>query len=103
MYPVSFKITYADDLKNFHTIVLTENLLVGRSQSRTIHVQQTSFDQIFNTVPLPVVIGISIAAAAGIGVIIRRRRSRQKLKMLTGSDTDIVTIMSNSDKKQNES
>lgn len=102
MYPVSFKITYADDLKNFHTVVLTENLFVAKNQPRTTHVQGSLLDQIFNALPLPVIIGISIAIAAGIGVIIRRRKSRQKLKMLTGADSDIVTVLENADKKQNE-
>jgi hypothetical protein len=102
MYPVSFKVTYADDLKDSHTVVLTENLFVAKNQPRTTTVQKSLLDQIFSVVPLPVIIGISIAIAAGIGMIIRRRKSRQKLKMLTGSDTDIVTIMNNSDKKQDE-
>lgn len=103
MYPVSFKIVYADDLKNFHTIVLTQNIFVGKSTAVRTQTQETPLDMIFNMVPMPVVIGI-IAVAGGIAfLLIRRKKSRQKLKMLSGSDTDIVAVLENPDKKQNES
>jgi len=104
MYPVSFQIVYADDLKNFHTVVLTQNIFVGKSPVVRTQTQASLLDQIFNIVPMPVVIGISVAIAAGIAVlIIRRRKSRQKLKMLSGNDTDIVTVLESSDEKKNES
>ena len=104
MYPVSFKVVYADDLKTFHTVILTQNIFVGKSPVVRTQTQESPLDQIFNIVPMPVVIGISIAIAAGIAVLIRRRKkSRQKLKMLSGNDTDIVTALDNSDKMQNES
>lgn len=102
MYPVSFKVVYADDLKNFHTVVLTQNIFVGRSPPVNTHAQQSIYDQIFNLVPLPVMMGLSIAIVAGIAMILKRRKAHQKLKMLSGSDTDIVTVLDN-DKKQNES
>ena len=106
MYPVSFQIVYADDLKNFHTVVLTQNIFVGKSPVVRTQTQTSLLDQFFKIVPMPVVIGISVAIAAGVAVlIIRRRKSRQKLKMLSGSDTDIVTVLEDHppDKKQNES
>ena len=104
MYPVSFQIVYADDLKNFHTVVLTQNIFVGKNPVVRIQTQESLLDQIFNIVPIPAVIGISVAIAAGIAVlIIKRRKSRQKLKMLSGSDTDIVTVLESPDEKKNES
>ncbi|MGI0069199.1 MAG: hypothetical protein ACREAN_02975, partial [Nitrosopumilaceae archaeon] len=104
MYSVSFKVVYADDLKNFHTEILTQNIAIGKSPVVRTQAQGSTFDQIFNVVPMPVVIGISIAVAVAIAVvIIRRRKARQKLKMLSGSDTDIVSVLENPDKNKNES
>ena len=102
MYPVSFKVVYADDLKNMHTVILTQNVLVGRAPVVHSQAQESVFDQIFNVVPMPIIIGIAIAAVVGI-IIIRRRKARQKLKMLTGSDTDIVSVLENPDTHKNES
>ena len=102
MYPVSFKVVYSDDLKNSHTIILTQNVFVGRSQIVRTQAQESPLDQIFNIVPIPVIIGIAIAVVAGI-IIVKRRKTRQKLKMLSGNETDIVSVLENPDKHHNES
>ncbi len=97
-YPVSFKVVYADDLKNQHTLVLNGTVSVGRApQTNTGHVPQSILDQI--PIPLPVLIGIIIAAIAGAIVARRIKSKKQKMKMLAGKDTDIVAALDSSDKK----
>ena len=91
-YPVSLKITYSDDLKNTHELILNKNLNV-----KPQHRQQRANDQgltLFGNVgdsnsrgagdsrlfgiPLLVIIIIAIIGAVAIALIliIRRRRSR---------------------------
>ena len=102
IYPVAFKVVYADDLKNFHTVILNGTVNVGRSQqSGTTGSQQAS---IFDQVPLPMVLGAGIAISAGIAFLIKKKRSaNKKLKMLTQGDTDIVSVFGNTNKKEHES
>lgn len=102
VYPVSFKVVYADDLKNFHTLILTQNLMIPRAQPTRTHVQQSPIDSIIGN---PLILGGIVAAVGGAiaAVIIRKRKVKGKLKMLTGSDTDIVKVLENADKKKNES
>ncbi|HJT10638.1 MAG TPA: hypothetical protein VJ771_07635, partial [Candidatus Nitrosotalea sp.] len=102
-YPVSFKVVYADDLKNIHTVILTQNVMVARSTSTHVKTQTSILDEILGDTALQLAIGASIAVAIAAVVIIRKRKSRKKLKMLTGNDTDIVTVLKDTDKKQNES
>ena len=103
MYQVAFKVTYADDLKNFHTIILNGTVGVsGRSsQLGNTANQQTS---IFDQIPLPVIIGSAIAISALIAFLIKRKKAKnKKLSMLTQGDTDIVSIFDGTKKKENES
>ncbi|HKU33113.1 MAG TPA: hypothetical protein VJR22_04645 [Candidatus Nitrosotalea sp.] len=102
-YPVSFKVVYADDLKNIHTVTLTQNVMVARSTSTHVKTQTSIIDEILGNTTLQLAIGVSIAGAIAAVIIIRKRKSRKKLKMLTGNDTDIVTVLKDTDKKQNES
>ncbi len=102
-YPVAFKVVYADDLKNFHTVTLTQNIMIPRGQPTHIRAQESITDQIVGNPAILAGIGASAVGAIAAGIIIRKRKSRKKLKMLTGSDTDIVSVLENTDKKQNES
>ena len=99
MYPVSFKVVYADDLKNFHTVILNGTVDVVRSSPTELRQNQSIFDQI----PLPVVFGTGVAIAAGIAILIKKRRAKKKLKMLTQNNTDIVSIFDDVNKKEHES
>ena len=103
MYPVSFKVNYADDLKVFHQTILNGTVNVVKIQPRgNGNNQQSILDQI--PLPLPVLMGIAIAVIAAASVIIGRKKSSNKrLKALTGSATDIVAVLDSSDKGQNES
>jgi hypothetical protein len=102
-YQVAFKVVYADDLKNFHTVILNGTIFVARSAPTNTTPQNTSIlDQI--PLPPPVTIGIIIAVAVVIALLIKKKRSaKKKLKMLTQGDTDIVSIFDSSKKKENES
>jgi len=102
MYPVAFKVVYADDLKNFHTVILNGTVNVSRSQqSGSTGSQQVS---IFDQIPLPMVLGAGIAISAGIASLMKKKRSaNKKLKMLTQGDTDIVSVFGSANKKEHES
>ncbi|MGB9003259.1 MAG: hypothetical protein WCC52_05590 [Nitrosotalea sp.] len=97
-YPVSFKVVYADDLKNPHTLIMNGTVSVGRApQTSTGHEHDSILDQI--PIPMPMLVGIIIAAIAGAIVVRRIKSKKRKMKMLAGSDTDIVAALDSSDKK----
>ena len=100
MYPVAFKVTYADDLKNFHTEILNGTVNIGRTfQSTTVQNQPSIFDQILS----PLIIGPIIAIAAIAIFLVRRKKSKnKKLKLVAQGDNDIVSIF-DSVKKKDES
>ncbi|MDH2907746.1 MAG: hypothetical protein PXX83_06615, partial [Candidatus Nitrosotalea sp.] len=101
MYQVAFKVTYADDLKNFHTVLVNGTVNIARSPPvNTSATQHTLIDSI----PLPVLVGAPIAAVAAIVFLVKRKKSaKKKLKLLTQGDTDIVSIFDSTKKKENES
>ncbi|MHB8601975.1 MAG: COG1361 S-layer family protein [Nitrosotalea sp.] len=99
-YQVAFKVVYADDLKNFHTVILNGTVFVAKSAPSTAPQSTSILDQI----PLPVLIGIPIVIAGVIALVIKKKRSaKKKLKLLTQGDTDIVSIFDGDKKKENES
>ncbi len=101
-YQVAFKVVYADDLKNFHTVILNGTVFLARAPpSNAAPQDQSILDQI--PLSLPVIIGIPIAAAVAITFVIKKKRSKKKLAMLTQGDTDIVSIFDSAKKKENES
>ncbi len=109
VYQVAFKVTYADDLKAFHTVIVNGTVAVAKSpRAPTTTGHESILDQIpvLNQLPLPtpVTIGILIAIAVVIAFLIRKKRSaKKKLKLLTQGDTDIVSIFDDTKKKENES
>lgn len=96
-YPVSFKVVYADDLKNQHTLVLNGTVFVGSAPQANTGQHKSILDQF--PISLPALIGIIIAAITGVIVARRIKSKKQKMKMLTGSDTDIVAALDGSDKE----
>jgi hypothetical protein len=112
-YPVSLKITYSDDLKNTHELILNKNLNV-----KPQHRQQRANDQgltLFGIVgdsnsrgagdsrifgiPLLVIIIIAIIAAVAIVLIliIRRRRSRSASLGMSENDQLVTEDDDNED------
>jgi len=105
MYKVALKVTYADDLKEFHTAILNGTVLVVKN-TQSGNVKSTSIldMMIFGLIPLPVLIGAAAAIAAAAVFIIKRKRSKnKKLKMISQGDSDIVSIFDSVKKKENES
>lgn len=103
MYKVAFKVTYADDLKDFHSIILngTVNISGKNSQSGNTVSEPPS---IFKQISLPIVIGIIIAIVAVVVFLMKRKRSKnKKLKLVAQGDNDIVSIFDGTKKKENES
>ena len=102
MYQVAFKVVYADDLKNFHTVIVNGSVNVARTpQVNTSADQNTS---ILDEITLPVLVGAPIVVIAIIVFLVKRKRSaKKKLKLLTQGDTDIVSIFDSTKKKENES
>ncbi len=97
-YPVSFKVVYADDLKNPHTLIMNATISVAKApRTNTGHEQGSILDMI--PIPLPMLVGIIIAAIAGVIVVRKIKAKKRKMKMLTGSETDIVAALDSSDKK----
>ncbi|MDE1876002.1 MAG: hypothetical protein KGH86_04135, partial [Thaumarchaeota archaeon] len=102
MYQVAFKVVYADDLKNFHTVLVNGTVNIARTPQVITSANQNN--SILDNIPLPVLIGAPIAVVAVIMFLIKRKRSaKKKLKLLTQGDTDIVSIFDSTKKKENES
>lgn len=102
-YHVAFKVTYADDLKNFHKVILNGTVAIsGRNlQSSNVPVQQES---IFDSMPITMIGTVAIGAAIIGAFLVKRKRSKnKKMKLLTQGDTDIVSIFGGVKKKENES
>ncbi|MGI0074629.1 MAG: hypothetical protein ACREA5_01660, partial [Nitrosotalea sp.] len=102
MYQVAFKVTYADDLKDFHSVIVNGTVNITRSpQVSTAANQNTS---ILDDIPLPILVGVPIALVVAIVFLVKRKKSaKKKLKLLTPRDTDIVSIFDDTKKKENES
>ena len=102
MYQVAFKVTYADDLKNFHTVLVNGTVNIARTPQ--INTSANQHTPIIDDVPMPILIGAPIAAVAVIVFLVKRKKSaKKKLKLLTQGDTDIVSIFDSTKKKENES
>lgn len=101
MYQVAFKVTYADDLKNFHNVILNGTVAISKAPQINQKNQQTS---IFDDVPLPMIGAVGAGVAVIIVFLVKRKKSRsKKLQLLTKGDTDIVSIFDGVKKKDNES
>jgi hypothetical protein len=102
-YQVAFKVVYADDLKNFHTVILNGTIFVTKGPQSVVAKPGTILDQI--PLPPPVTIGIIIVVAAGVITFLmkKKRSAKKKLTRLTQGDTDIVSIFGDTKKKENES
>jgi hypothetical protein len=109
VYQVAFKVTYSDDLKASHTVIVNGTVAIAKTrQISTTTPSGSILDRIpiLNQLPIPppVTIGIIIAAVIVAVFLIRKKRlAKKKLKLLTQGDTDIVSIFDGAKKKENES
>ena len=98
-YPVSLRITYSDELRNTHHIILNNTVPYSPPQQQEEVPNQgflgfgsTTTDE--NTASNPVtmlpLLLVAIGAAAVVIILVRRRRSRRKRisKLMTGRDDD---------------
>ena len=99
-YRVAFKVTYADDLKQTHSVILNGTVNVARAPLSNLANKTSS---IFDIVPLPIIIGAAIAIIVVAFLIKRKRSKTKKLKMIAQGDSDIVSIFDSVKKKENES
>lgn len=75
-YPFSFKLTYADDLRNFHKIVFDETVKVSKIQNQMPQGPrqgQNTFDFLSNEVIIGIVVAIVIILVT-VGVVKKRKR-----------------------------
>jgi hypothetical protein len=86
-YPVSLKVTYSDELRNSHEVVLNSTVSYSPPQQQQENSNQgflgfgssTSASNSTNSSPLPILlILIAIGAIALVIILIRRRRSKKK-------------------------
>ncbi len=102
VYQVALKVVYADDLKNFHTVIVNGTVNVARTPQ--INTSEDQNASILDVIPPPVLVGAPIAVMAVIVFLVKRKKSaKKKLKLLTQGDTDIVSIFDSAKKKENES
>jgi len=100
-YQVAFKVTYADDLKNFHTVILNGTVMVRNVPANNSLNPSTP---IYEDLPFQIIIGITIVAAIMSVILVKRKRSKnKKLRLVAQGDDDIVSIFESDKKKKDES
>ena len=97
-YPFSFKVTYADDLKNFHDVEFSRQINVDTIQELGQDRRQGGQS---DDSSLFAIIGGIIAAAVIGGIIYKKKRSKKGLKRESKftDDEDIEALLDESTKK----
>ncbi len=100
MYPFTFKVTYADDLKNFHDIEFGENINVDRIQEMSSGPRQGS-PSLDDSSSLFVIIGGIAAAGVAGGIVYKKRKSKSSFikENKFNDDEDIEALLDESTKK----
>ena len=96
-YPFTFKIRYADDLRNFHDVVFDENISVSKMKPQGIPAgreNQSSGDSM--SVVYAAII-ISVIAVASSAVVIKRKKAQKHLS--NTDDLDFLLDNSKDNKK----
>lgn len=96
-YPFSFKIVYADDLKNFHEIEVDQQVLVNPIQQPGGGNQRQGGDS-SNNLPTFVILSLVGGSAATVIVVVKKRKFA-KLKFKTNNnfnDDDIEKLLDSS-------
>jgi hypothetical protein len=103
MYKVAFRVTYADDLKDVHNIILNGTVNISGRSLQSGNTASTPIS-IFGQMLLPIIIGTAIVIVVVVVFLIKRKRSaNKKLKLVAQGDTDIVSIFDGAKKKEDES
>ena len=77
-YPFSFKLTYADDLRNFHEIVFDETVKVSKIQNQFQQGQRLGQNN-SNFLPAELIVGIIIAVIIiSVVVVVKRRKGKAR-------------------------
>jgi hypothetical protein len=105
VYPVTLRITYTDDLKNPHTIIMAQNVFV-RSDQGTRGQGSGGFgfggrgggdNGSFFGIPIMILAIIIAAIAVGIGVAVAlRRRKSRSIAVQRSTDGDIESLLDES-------
>jgi LPXTG-motif cell wall-anchored protein len=100
MYPFTFKVTYADDLKNFHDIEFSENINVDKIQEMSSGSRQGRSTSDDSSSLFVVIGGIVAAGVAGV-IVYKKRKSKGSFKMENkfNDDEDIEALLDESAKK----
>jgi hypothetical protein len=96
-YPFTFKIRYADDLRNFHDVVFDENISVSKMKPQGMPAgreNQSSGDSM--SVVYAAII-ISVIAVASSAVVIKRKKAQKHLS--NTDDLDFLLDNSKDNKK----
>jgi hypothetical protein len=95
-YPFTFKIRYADDLRNFQDIVFNESITVSkiRPQGMSAGRENPSSDDSMSVIYLAVV--IAVIAVASLIVVIKRKKTQRRL----GNTDDLDFLLEKSKEKK---
>ena len=89
-YPFTFKIRYADDLRNFQDIVFNENISVSKMKSQGMPTGRETSDDSMSVVY--VIIAVFVIAAVSSIVVIKRKNKQKQL----GNTDDLDFLLENS-------
>lgn len=99
-YQVAFKVTYADDLKNFHTEILNATVNIRNAPPSNLNQNPA----IYETLSFQIIAGVAIAAAIVAVILVKRKRSKnKKLRLVSQGENDIVSVFESDKKKKDES
>jgi len=100
MYPFTFKVTYADDLKNFHDIEFSENINVDKIQEMSSGSRQGRASSDDSSSLFVIIGGIAAAGVVG-GIVYKKRKSKGSFKKENkfNDDQGIEALLDESTKK----
>ena len=100
MYPFTFKVTYADDLKNFHDIEFSENINVDKIQEMSSGSRQGRPSSDDSSSLFVIIGGIAAAGVVG-GIVYKKRKSKGSFKKENkfNDDQGIEALLDESTKK----
>ena len=105
LYPVSLKITYSDDLKNSHELIINQTVNIKAQHRQQPNDQGQNFFGLGRIgifgIPFPIIIGI-IAVIVIISVILIIRRRKSRAANLVMSENERENINNNDENDEDE-